>query len=124
MFCGLLGRFKELMESGFAKGEQFEIPLSAANWRFLSASGAGLTSKPPHSAPGTGATARRALQSPEARGAVSEAHILVQRREPLFSPEARVSTTPTLFKFPCLVTTFLSPASQPGDPEPTWHKTK
>lgn len=27
LLCGLLGRFKELMEAGFAKGERFEIPL-------------------------------------------------------------------------------------------------
>lgn len=28
MLCGLLGRFKELMESGLAKGERFADPAS------------------------------------------------------------------------------------------------
>lgn len=34
MLSGLLGRFKELMEAGLAKGERFEIPLRAARPAF------------------------------------------------------------------------------------------
>lgn len=34
LLCGLLGRFKELMESGLAKGEHFEICLHAASTVF------------------------------------------------------------------------------------------
>lgn len=32
--CGLLGRFKELMESGLAKGEHLEIPRPEASLEF------------------------------------------------------------------------------------------
>lgn len=38
MLSGLLGRFKELMEAGLAKGEHFEIPLCAARLAFASSS--------------------------------------------------------------------------------------
>jgi hypothetical protein len=34
VFCGHLGRFKELMESGLVKGEHFEIPLGAVSLMF------------------------------------------------------------------------------------------